>query len=127
MLFSWPENTAQQIEDIASVLSFTLITVMILYIPISYFINTDLDIQQSGLLAKYGIQYNFTTQNYDELKLALEEMSGFKYKKNSDGDTLIYVQVDGRASLRKNILNKSLLQVLEKSRLGRTRNLGYEL
>lgn len=28
----------------------TLITVMILYIPISYFINTDLDIQQSELL-----------------------------------------------------------------------------
>lgn len=92
----------------------TLITVMILYIPISYFINTDLDIQQSGLLAKYGIQYNFTTQNYDELKLALEECQGLSTK-NSDGDMLIYVQVDGRASLRKNILNKSLLQVLEKA------------
>ncbi len=92
----------------------TLITVMILYIPISYFINTDLDIQQSELLAKYGIQYNFTTQNYDELKLALEECYGLSTK-NSDGDTLIYVQVDGQARLKKDVLSKSLLQVLEKA------------
>lgn len=92
----------------------TLIAVMVLYIPISYFICTDLDIQQSELLAKYGIQYNFTTQNYDELKWALEECQGLSTK-NSDGDTLIYAQVDGRASLRKNILSKSLLQVLEKA------------
>lgn len=37
-----------------------------------------------------------------------------KYK-NSDGDTLIYVQVDGQARLKKDVLSKSLLQVLEKA------------
>lgn len=100
----------------------TLITVMILYIPISYFINTDLDIQQSELLAKYGIQYNFTTQNYDELKLALEECYGLSTK-NSDGDTLIYVQVDGQARLKKDVLSKSLLQVLEKQ-VGKNKKFG---
>lgn len=92
----------------------TLISVMVLYIPVSYFIYTDLHIQQSELLAKFGIQYNYTTQNYAELKFALEECQGLSAS-NSDGDTLIYAMVDGQVNIKKNLLNEQLLQVLYKA------------
>lgn len=54
-------------------ITMTIVAAILLYVPASYLINSNIAAQQSGLHTKYGIQYTCGPQNKGELESALQE------------------------------------------------------
>ncbi|MDE7298810.1 MAG: ABC transporter permease [Lachnospiraceae bacterium] len=51
----------------------TILAAILLYVPASYLIDTNISVQQSGLYEKYGILYNCHPRDKVQLEAALEE------------------------------------------------------
>ena len=92
----------------------TIVAVIVLYVPVSYLINTNLYVQHEGLYQKYGIQYTYTPQNYEELMDSLEEYRDLT-EENMDGDSMVYVSMFGIVSVKSELLSRELLGVLSKA------------
>lgn len=92
----------------------TIIVVIVLYVPVSYLINTNLQVQQSELYKKYGISYTYAPQNEEELIVSLEEYRSLA-EVNTDGVSMVYVTLPGLASVKSELLSDDLLDVLRKA------------
>lgn len=92
----------------------TIAAVIVLYVPVSYLINTNLQVQQSELYKKYGISYTYAPQNEEELIVSLEEHRRLS-EVNTDGASMVYVTLPGFVSVKSELLSDDLLDVLRKA------------
>lgn len=92
----------------------TMIAVIVLYVPADYLINTDLRVQQSELYQKYGIRYTYTPQNYETMVASLKECQNLA-DANTDADSMIYVQLKGRTTIKSDLLSQELLDILNEA------------
>lgn len=94
------------------ILAFT--TVFVLYIPVSYLIHTNFHVQQAVLDQKYGIHYHDVPEDHKALEASIKKCQKLAGE-NTGGDSVIYVRLAGRASVKAKLLSTGLLDVLEKA------------
>lgn len=92
----------------------SILSVIVLYVPVSYLITTNLDVQQAELHKKYGIQYRYAAYDYDAINASLKECQNLAGK-NVDGDSVLYVLMPGRVSVKSELLDGTLLDILEEA------------
>ncbi len=102
----------------------TILAAILLYVPVSYLINTNLKVHHSELEKKYGITYNCAPDNYNELLQCLQELqhlSGIDTTKCFE--SMIYVSLYGTTSIKSEWLSDDLITVLKKAGWEGERNL----
>lgn len=90
----------------------SVIAAILLYVPAGYLIDTNISVQQSGLYARYGIQYNCSPQE-EELEAALRE-----YRRLADcdeGGSIICVSLNTRASIKTDAISDELRDALKEA------------
>lgn len=102
----------------------TVIAAILLYVPAGYLIDTNISVQQSGLYAKYGIEYSCSPQNKEELAIALEEC-GRLLKETEDNamsggggssmgaEAIVCVSLYAAASVRADAISAELYSALK--------------
>lgn len=87
----------------------TVLAAILLYVPASYLIETNLSVQRAGLDAEYGIQYDCMPQNRPELDASLSECRRLA----AESPPVIYVSMSASASVKTDLLSKELLDILK--------------
>lgn len=86
----------------------TVLAAILLYVPASYLIETNLFVQRSELEAKHGIQYGCNPQTKAELEEALTECHRL-----ADSSSVVYVSMSAYASVKTDMLSDSLRKMLD--------------
>lgn len=85
----------------------TILSAILLYLPTSYLIETNLAVQRAGLDAKHGIQYDCSPKTTVELTEAIREC-----RQLADSSSAIYVSMPASASVKTDDLSKELRKLL---------------
>lgn len=106
----------------------TILAAIVLYVPVSYLVDTNISVQRAELDTVYGIQYTCIPRNQEELTAAIAEcrLLAAAWAKaepaNADsissspaGDPLFYVSLSASAVIQTDLLSDSLLDVLQKA------------
>lgn len=101
----------------------TILSAILLYVPASYLINTNLQVHRRELDKKYGIEYGYSPQNFEEMMASLHKYQNLA-SVNTNGDSLVYVELFGQASLPSELLSDELITVLRKA--GWQDNMNFE-
>ena len=94
-------------------ITLTIAAAIILYVPASYLIHTNIKMNQEGLHEKYGIEYSSIPDNEDALKKSVEECRTLTAE--AAGDSLFYVEVPGTVCVASGLLSENLLAVLKEA------------
>lgn len=86
----------------------TILAAVLLYVPVSYLIETNISVQRAELDAKHGIQYGCSPQSKAELEDALSEC-----RRLADDTSVIYVSMHASASVEADDLSESLRKLLD--------------
>lgn len=96
-----------------SIIMFTMIALIVLYVPVSYFINTNISVQRFELDRKYGITYTYHPSDYMKLTASFKEYDNLKNK--ADVHTMLYVSMEGRVEIQSNLLSNEFCDTLRKA------------
>lgn len=94
-------------------ITLTIAAAIILYVPASYLIHTNIRMNQKGLHEKYGIEYSSMPDDEGELKKSIEECHALTAA--ATGDSLFYVEIPGTVCVASGHLNDDLLATLKKA------------
>lgn len=92
-------------------ITISIVLAMILYIPASFLINTNISMNQAELTARYGIQYSSNPQSIDELRQSLKVCESLS--KANEGSSMTYVSADAWAQINMRSLSKPFINVLK--------------
>ncbi len=85
----------------------TILAAILLYVPVSYLIDTNISVQRAELDAKHGIGYGCSPRTKAELETALSECGRL-----ADGDSVVYVAMPARACVKTDALSPKLRKLL---------------
>lgn len=85
----------------------TILSAILLYLPASYLIETNIAVHRAGLDARHGIQYDCSPNTKDGLAEAIREC-----EKLADPSSVIYVSMPASASVKTEDLSKPLRTLL---------------
>lgn len=85
----------------------TILAAILLYVPVSYLIDTNISVQRAELDAKHGISYGCSPGTKAELETALSECGSL-----ADADSIVYVAMPARAWVRTDALSQELQNLL---------------
>lgn len=91
----------------------SVIAAILLYVPVGYLIDTNISVQRSGLYERYGIQYNCSPQNQEELETALQE-----YRRLADcdaGGSMVCISLNTRAGIKTDAISGELRDALKEA------------
>lgn len=91
----------------------SVMAAILLYVPAGYLIDTNIAGQRSGLNARYGIRYDCSPENREELEAALQE-----YRRLADwdkGDSMVCVSLNTRADIRTDVISRELRKALREA------------
>lgn len=94
-------------------ITLTIAATIILYVPASYLVHTNIRMNQEVLHEKYGIEYSSMPDDEDGLKKSIEECRALLAA--ATGDSLFYVEIPGSVCVASGILSNDLLAVLKKA------------
>lgn len=97
-----------------SKMTLAILSALILYIPASYLIGTNLRINQEGLHQTYGIEYICTPSKHQELLASIKECHNL-IKAAAPAASVFYVKVPGKTDIAPHLLSSELLAVLKKA------------
>lgn len=85
----------------------TILAAIMLYVPVSYLIDTNIRVQRAELEAKHGIQYDCSPRTKEELAAAMDECRGL-----ADDSSFIYVAMPASAAVKTDALSWDLRSIL---------------
>lgn len=94
-------------------ITLTMIAAIILYVPASYLLHTNIRMNQAGLYEKYGIEYSSFPDDEVELKKSIEECRNLTA--TVPVDSVFYVEMHGTVCVESELLSKELLSALKKA------------
>ena len=94
-------------------MSFAVAACIVLYVPASYLVNTNIRMNQEGRKEKYGITYSCSLMNEKELSAAMEEYA--RLKSATRGEAVFYIQMPGLVTAATQLLDGAFARELEKS------------
>lgn len=94
-------------------ITLTMIAAIILYVPASYLLHTNIRMNQAGLYEKYGIEYSSFPDDEVELKKSIEECR--KLTAAVSVDSVFYVEIHGTVCVASELLSNELLSTLKKA------------
>lgn len=92
-------------------ITLTVLSAIVLYVPASYLISTNLSVQQEGLDARYGIQYGCNPGSREETAASLQEYQRLSEAGLSKG-SVVTVSMPGTAVIPREAISSQLLAVL---------------
>ncbi len=95
-------------------ITMTIVAAILLYVPASYLINSNIAAQQSGLHTKYGIQYTCGPRNKGELESAIQEYQRLAAECDSD-EAAVSVVFYTTASVKIDEISHELRSSLKKA------------
>lgn len=95
-------------------ITLTVLAAILLYVPVSYLINTNLSVQQEELTARFGIWYSCSPENFAEVEGALEEYRRLREGGNSVS-SVVTVSLPGAASIPAELISGELRQALREA------------
>ncbi len=95
-------------------IAFTIAAAILLYVPASYLVDTNLQINRTGLYQTYGITYSCIPSDQAQLYQGIDECRYLQDTAKSAA-AMCYVKMPGTASIEAGLLSSRLLDVLEKS------------
>lgn len=95
-------------------ITFTIIASILLYVPASYLIRTNLRVHAQGLHEKYGIEYLCMPDNFYELQDSMAQCRILKGTAQ-EAESVFYVCMPGTASISSRLLSSELIGYLEKA------------
>ena len=106
----------------------TILAAIVLYVPVSYLVDTNISVQQAELDTEYGIQYTCIPRDQEEMTTAIAECrllaatwakagpaNAGSMGSSPTGDSLLYVSLSASAAIQTDLLSDSLLDVLQKA------------
>lgn len=95
-------------------ITLTILSSIVLYVPASYLINTNLSMHQEGLTDRYGIRYGLCPGDYGEVKDALLEYGRLRGSGLCKG-AVVTVSMPGTAAISREGISRELLAVLKEA------------
>ena len=94
-------------------ITLTMVAAIILYVPASYLLHTNIRMNQAGLYEKYGIEYSSFPDDEVELKKSIEECRNLTAA--VPVDSVFYVEMHGTVCVASELLSNELLSALEEA------------